>query len=331
MYTARQLACPSPGVISWREIELPEPGEGEVLVRPEFGVEKHGTMAAFVKGYANDRGGWDWNRRIHVEGGELWPYPVPLGNMQFGQLADGRRVAWQGPFQDVVVVREADLYDLGDVDWRDAAMFDPGTFAFAAVRGGGVRIGDDVAVFGLGAIGLSVVQLALVAGAQRVFAVDPIEERRAIAERFGAIAISGDDPGLALREATDGRGVDVSVDFSGSWRALQAAFRGTGVAGTIAYGAFPAPFPAGLDLGAEAHYNRHRLIFTGNAAEPDPDHPRWNDPRLIATVWDLIVGGRLRGRGIVDEPIPFADLDRVYPDIAANPGAHLKLSTEYPR
>ena len=327
-----RLVCPAPGAIGWQEVPDRDPGEGEVRVLPTHGVEKHGTMAAFVKGYANERGRWDAEARVHRPEGVLWSYPVPLGNMQFGITEESRPVAWWGPFQDSTVQPQTALRYMDGLDWRDAAMLDPGEFALGALRDGGVRIGDDVAVFGLGAIGLATVQLARAAGAARVFAVDPIPSRRAVAERYGAVALdhSAGDAGMALREATGMRGVDVAVDFSGSWRALQAAFRGVGYGATVACGAFPAPFPAGLDLGGEFHMNRPRLLSTRACSDPNPDHPRWNEARIVDTVWSLIGEGKLKGGGIVDDPVPFADLDRVYPEIAAHPEMHLKLSVEYP-
>lgn len=300
-------------------------------MRPSHGVEKHGTMTAFVKGYANERGRWDAEARVHRPEGVLWSYPVPLGNMQFGTLESGERVSWWGPFQDETVVTESSLRSLGRVDWRDAAMQDPGEFALGALRDGGVRIGDDVAVFGLGAIGLAAVQLARAAGAARVFALDPIPARRAVAERYGATPLDGEDAGMAVREATDMRGVDVAIDFSGASRALQAAFRSVAYGGTIAYGAFPAPFAAGLDLGGEFHMNRPRVISTRACSEPNPDHPRWDEARIRTSVWGLIQAGSLRGGGIVDDPAPFDELPKLYPEIAAHPEAHLKLSVEYPR
>ncbi len=327
---AKRLVCSAPNGIGWLEVPDRDPGENETVVFPSYGVEKHGTMAAFVKGYANDRGRWDSQARVHLPEGVLWNYPVPLGNMQFGTTDSGERVAWWGAFQDRAVVANASLRCLGEVDWRDAAMQDPGEFALGALRDGNVRIGDDVAVFGLGAIGLAAVQLARAAGAARVFALDPIPSRRAVAESFGAIAIDASDQGMAIREATEMRGVDVAIDFSGSWRALQAAFRGVGYGGTIAYGAFPAPFPAGLDLGGEAHMNRQKLVFTRACSDPNPDHPRWSEARIREAVWLNIQRGALSGKGIVDEPIPFSDLPSVYPDIAAHPESHLKLSVKYP-
>ena len=55
-----------------------------------------------------------------------------------------------------------------------------------AVRDGHVRIGDAVAVFGMGAIGLLALQLARLAGAHPVIAVDPIPLRREVAREVGA-------------------------------------------------------------------------------------------------------------------------------------------------
>jgi len=286
-------------------------------------------MAAFVKGYANERGRWDKDMRLHRPDGVLWNYPVPLGNMQFGTTEKGERVAWWGAFQDECVVNKSSLRPMGDVEWVDAAMQDPGEFALGAIRDGGVRIGDNVAIFGLGAIGLATVQLAVAAGAGKVFALDPIAPRRAVAERYGAIAIDIDDPGLSLREATNMRGVDIAIDFSGAWRALQTAFRGVAYGGTIAYGAFPAPFPAGLDLGGEAHMNRQKIVFTRACSDPNPDHPRWDEARIRDAVWSFIERGDLRGGGIVDEPVAFESLIDVYPEIAAHPETHLKLSVKY--
>src|SRR4051794_7612295 len=121
---ATRLVCSAPGEIGWLEVPDPEPRDGEVRVRPTHGVEKHGTMAAFVKGYANERGRWDAEARVHRPEGVLWGYPIPLGNMQFGATDNGERVAWWGPFQDVAVVSRGTLRPLGKVDWRDAAMQD---------------------------------------------------------------------------------------------------------------------------------------------------------------------------------------------------------------
>ncbi len=327
----KRLVVKSAGVIGWQECQQRVPRDGEIKIRPKFGVEKHGTMAAFVKGYGNERGRWDPEFRIHRNEGLVWDYPIPLGNMQFGTTESGAWVAWWGPFEEEAIVSESSLLNMKDVQWQDAAMQDPGEFAFGALRDGGVRIGDTVAIFGLGAIGLAAVQLAKVAGASKVFALDPLTERRAIAERYGAIPIDpvSTDAGLELRQATGMAGVDIVIEYSGAWQALQAALRGVAYGGTIACGAFPPPHSAGLDLGAEAHMNRAKIVFTRACSNPNPDHPRWHEDRIRETVWDFIQRGALKGERIVDAPALFAELHTVYPEIALHPDRHIKLSVRY--
>jgi 2-desacetyl-2-hydroxyethyl bacteriochlorophyllide A dehydrogenase len=99
----------------------------------------------------------------------------------------------------------------------------------------GVRAGDTVAVLGLGPVGLCAVQAAGVAGAARVFAIDSVEERLAMAERFGAepLHLTEDDPKRAVRAATGGRGVDVVVDAVGDPGPLAMAVSLARDAGTV--------------------------------------------------------------------------------------------------
>ncbi|MBS3784683.1 MAG: zinc-binding dehydrogenase, partial [Anaerolineae bacterium] len=77
--------------------------------------------------------------------------------------------------------------------------------------------GETVAVFGVGGLGMSAIQLAAAMGALDVYAVDINKERLAMADRFGAIPIdaSDADPVKKIRELTDGKGVDVSLELVG--------------------------------------------------------------------------------------------------------------------
>lgn len=89
--------------------------------------------------------------------------------------------------------------------------------AFHALRKARMHAGDRVAVFGAGGLGLSGIQLAHACGASQVFAVDIAADKRALAERFGAQAIDPTQaaPDEQIRAATDGRSVDVALEFTG--------------------------------------------------------------------------------------------------------------------
>src|SRR5580704_14806717 len=82
----KRLVCVKEGEVAWQEFEPKPLGADQVRVKNRLGAEKHGTMMAFYKGCANRRGSWDSEARIHRPDGVLWNYPIPLGNMQMGEI-----------------------------------------------------------------------------------------------------------------------------------------------------------------------------------------------------------------------------------------------------
>lgn len=106
---------------------------------------------------------------------------------------------------------------------------------YHAIADSGLRAGDTVAVLGLGPVGLCAVQAARAHGAAHVIAIDSVPERLAVAESFGARAVhlSEGDPRGAVRETTEGRGVDLCVDAVGHPEALDLAVRLTRKCGNV--------------------------------------------------------------------------------------------------
>jgi len=122
---------------------------------------------------------------------------------------------------------------------------------YHAIAHAGMRAGDTVAVLGLGPVGLCAVQAAGAAGAARVFAVDSVESRLAMAKRFGAtpLHLTEEDPKAAVRAATEGRGVDVVVDAVGDPGPLAMAVSLARDAGTVSgIGAYAGKGEAPLGL-----------------------------------------------------------------------------------
>ena len=214
----------------YREYVLPELGPNDVRVRVDFAAPKHGTELHSLTGSPHDHKQWDEELRLYLPRAE----PLPLteravGNMVVGTVtevgpdvagfAPGDRVFGYGPIREEHQLPEGSWRPLGGISETDAVCSDPAHVALVAVRDGNVRIGDAVAVFGLGAIGLMTVQIAACSGATTVIAVDPIEGRRARALALGADLVvdpSAEDAGLRIKRATGNHGVDVAIETSGA-------------------------------------------------------------------------------------------------------------------
>ena len=96
-----------------------------------------------------------------------------------------------------------------------------------AAVSGGVRPGMTVAVVGDGAVGLSAVLAAKRLGAERIFALSRNPARQAVAREFGAtdiVAERGDAAIEAIREMTDGLGVEAALECVGTGESMSTAF-----------------------------------------------------------------------------------------------------------
>lgn len=341
----KELISPEAGVCAFREVNRIPLQSGQVRVRSHYGAAKHGTEMALFKGYANQRGYYDTSYKLFVPQTAGVNYPVRLGNMCVGEvvekapdvttLAVGDLVFNYGALAEEHVWKSQSTRKLpAQVSWQSAVCLDPADFALGAVRDGHVRIGDAVAVFGLGAIGLLVVQIARLAGAAPIIAVDPIAHRRQLALATGAhLALDPArvDAGWEIKEATQKRGADVCIEYSGHHLALQAAIRGVAYGGTVVAGAWPGAYPAGLDFGAEAHMNRPKLIFSRACSEPNPDFPNWDEGRLVEVAWRLLASGAIVATEAIVQPVvAFADLLTAYPQIASQPADMIKLGVRFP-
>jgi L-iditol 2-dehydrogenase len=104
-------------------------------------------------------------------------------------------------------------------------MLEPLGVALHAVDLGHLKAGMTVGVFGCGAIGLLIVQLARLSGAASVIATDVLPHRVDAAKAYGAhhAILAEDRRGVEMiREATNGRGIDVAFEVAGAQEAVEA-------------------------------------------------------------------------------------------------------------
>ena len=107
-----------------------------------------------------------------------------------------------------------------------------------------VCAGDEVLVIGAGAIGLFAARAAALAGARRVFAVDPLQDRLELAAAQGAVPIRVGEAVGTIEKATRGRGVDVAIDAAGfpsAWELALEAARPGGRVEALGLGASEGP------------------------------------------------------------------------------------------
>ncbi|MFZ5918819.1 MAG: alcohol dehydrogenase catalytic domain-containing protein [Chloroflexota bacterium] len=140
-----------------------------------------------------------------------------------------------GGFAEYIVVPARNAVPIPDgVSFEQAAVLMCSTAtSFHALRKGRLQPGETVAVFGVGGLGMSAIQLARACGALQVYAVDINAARLQLAGRFGAIAVNAaqEDPVAQLRRLTDGRGVDVALELIGLPLTMRQAVQCLGVLG----------------------------------------------------------------------------------------------------
>jgi len=105
--------------------------------------------------------------------------------------------------------------------------------AFHALRRGRVKDGETVAVFGVGGLGLSAIQLAKALGAIDVYAVDIKSDKLELASEYGAIPINASrmDAVEEIRRLTKGRGVDVALEMIGLQATMKQTIDSLGILG----------------------------------------------------------------------------------------------------
>jgi 2-desacetyl-2-hydroxyethyl bacteriochlorophyllide A dehydrogenase len=358
----RELIATAPGQTSLREYEDPPLGEHEVRIQSEFASPKHGTEAHNFKSDSLMKDTtFDAEYRAFVPLEEKKPlFPRKLGNMSVGTVSEvGTNVTRFKPGDRVyghMGVRETHaIHELGSgmgkvplgcgvresrlhhfpegMSPEQVVLLDPGHFALTAVRDANVRVGERVAVFGLGAIGLLIVQMARLSGPELVIAVDPLENRRKLAKSFGADLVldpTACDAGLEIKKATGKKGVDVAIDASGSYHALQAALRSVHYSGLVVTCSYY--HGQGTPLRFDQEFFLARVTVRASMpvwANPSRDYPMWDDERVEDTVYRLMLEGKLNPEGIIDPICSFEDSPAAYVQMSEHPERGVKLGIRF--
>ncbi len=340
----QEFVLTAPYEIEFREYIEPELKPNEVRVRAIVSAIKHGTEMNIYRGktpFLNKSFDTDSRLFLPQEGKNL--YPTNLGSWLVGAVIEvgsavtrfkaGDKVHGGMAHRPTNVRPENALFPLASSMKSETALFtDPAIFALGAVHDAQVKVGDRVAVFGIGTLGLLAVQIARLNGAETVFAVDTIESRLELAHQVGADAAFNAtrcDAALEIKHRTDNKGVDVAIDISGAYPALHSAIRSVQQCGLIVSASYYSGTPQ-IDLGAEWHHNRPTFVSSmpvwGN---PHRCHPLWDLKRLEQTALRLLETGRLITDPLIGRRFPYEEAPQAYKFIDEHPEETIKTLFDF--
>lgn len=130
---------------------------------------------------------------------------------------------------EYLVLDQQQVYKLDDdVDLAKACIIEPISVCLHGIDLAGIRPGDKVAISGGGGVGLLLLQMARLSGASKLTMIEPIEEKRKLAEKLGAeytIDPVSEDTIARAEEITEHLGYDVVIETSGSRHAVLPAYK----------------------------------------------------------------------------------------------------------
>jgi S-(hydroxymethyl)glutathione dehydrogenase / alcohol dehydrogenase len=212
---------------------------------------------------------------------------------------------WVTTFSDYAVVSENRMTVIPpDYNLRDAPLLGCAVTTAAGVinNDANVKIGESVVIFGVGGVGLNVVQFAVLAGANPIVAVDLIDAKLDMAKSRGAThVLNGNavsDIDAEIRKIVGAKGPDKVVETTGAKSVIELAYNLTHADGTCVLVGVPSEKVSIYTL--PIHFNKVLTGSHGGDAVPHVDIPR-----LIR----LIEAGRLSFEGLITHEFPLDDIN----------------------
>lgn len=206
-----------------------------------------------------------------------------------------------GGFAEYCVVPSKQAYILpSNIEPIVGALAEPLACAIHGIDRVGIKEGEDVLIIGGGALGLILTQLAVNAGASKVFVSEPQKEKRDLALGFGASRVIdpiSEDLIDVVKKETDDRGVDVVIEAVGSGKTILQAVKVVSDGGKVLFFGV-APEDVLIDISPFEVYRRE-LTLLGSFVNP------FTMDRAVS----LISTRRINLYPLISEIIPLRDIE----------------------
>lgn len=280
----------APRRVELREVQLPDPSEGCVLVATEWSGISSGTELLAYRGeVAPDL---PLDETLGALAG-TFSYPFRYGYSAVGRvvqpagpLREGQLVFAFHPHQDWFVVDAQQAVAVDGLDPRVATLYPMVETALQVCLDAAPRLGEVAVVVGMGAIGVLVGALLARAGSV-VLGSEPEPARCAAAAAFGVRAIVPEEVPEAVAAESGGQGADLVVEASGNPRALASSLGLLAHEGTALVCSWYGTKPVSLPLGAAFHRRRLALRSTQVSTLPAALTARWDRGRRAEVAWRL--------------------------------------------
>jgi len=230
-----------------------------------------------------------------------------MGGWKFGNTIDGTQAEYV-----LVPDAMANLAPVPDGLTDEQVLMCPDIMStgFCGAESGAIRIGDTVAVFAQGPIGLCATAGARLMGATTIIAVDSVAARMEMSRSMGAdhvVDFTKADPVEEIMRLTDGRGVDVAIEALGRQQTFEGALRVLRPGGTLSsLGVYSSDLKLPLDAfmaGLGDHTIRTTLCPGGK--------------ERMRRLMDVIASGRVDTRPLVTHRFKLDQIEEAY-DLFAN-------------
>ncbi|MGI8643053.1 MAG: zinc-binding dehydrogenase [Thermomicrobiales bacterium] len=315
---------------------------GEVRLRTLYSGISAGTELTAYRGtnpYLHKA--WDAGRRLFIPAAGDLPSSHSWGYEEVGEVVElgsgvdaslsGRIVfgTWGHRTEHVAEASWARERTLpSDTDPLLGVFSQIGAIALNGILDGAIRLGETVAVFGLGVVGQLIARLACLSGAT-VIGVDPLPARRELAKDAIEATIDAEGAAEVIRDRTRGLGADVVFEASGSARALHEAVRACAPSSRVVALGFYQGEASGLLLGEEFHHNRINIVGSRiSGVAPELRH-RWDRARLVRTFMDLAVRGEVNPLPLITHVRPAAEAASLYEELDQRPAGALQAVLDF--